>query len=68
MNIIQKLSTFRADWLDVTSLKVAMFFATLCVAKIWAPLLSLDWYWYLAGWIIFGIRPIMTSYRWLFKS
>jgi len=34
------------NWLDVQFVKIAVFGFTLLVAKLWSPLLSLDWYWY----------------------
>ncbi len=34
------------NWLDMTMLKICAFFFALLLAKLWVPLLSLDWYWY----------------------
>ena len=31
---------------DVTLLKISVVGLTLLVAKLWAPILSLEWYWY----------------------
>jgi len=31
---------------DIALLKIAVVGFTLLVAKLWAPLLSLEWYWY----------------------
>jgi len=68
MTIINKLSEFKADWIDVALLKVAVFAATLLVAKYWVLLLSLDWYWYVVVWIIAAVKPFKTFIRWMIKS
>ncbi len=34
------------NWVDIQFIKIAVFGFTLLLAKIWIPLLSLDWYWY----------------------
>lgn len=46
------------DWTDVALLKLAVFAATLLVAKLWNPILSLELYWYLVFWIIAAIKPV----------
>lgn len=68
MTITEKLSEFKADWLDVVLLKVAVFAATLLVAKYWELLLSLDWYWYVVVFIITVVKPFKTFIRWMIKS
>lgn len=67
MKFIDQLSTFRADWLDVGLTKIAVFGATLFLAKIWTPILGLEWYWYLILGIVASIRPFVTAIRWLRK-
>jgi hypothetical protein len=44
MSIIENLTDFKADWVDVTLIKIAVFAATLLFAKLWQPILSLEWY------------------------
>ncbi|MFQ6610108.1 MAG: hypothetical protein ACE5D7_04835 [Fidelibacterota bacterium] len=66
--MMKKISEFRADWLDVASLKIAVFFATLFLAKIWSPLLNLEWYWYVLGWVIFAVRPWKTTIKWFWTA
>ncbi|MBL7996749.1 hypothetical protein JNM05_15390 [bacterium] len=68
MNILAKISTYRADWLDLGLTKIAVFGVTLFLAKIWEPILGLDWYWYLILGIAASIRPFMTAFKWLQKS
>lgn len=64
MSIIENLTSFKADWLDVGCTKIAVFAATLLLAKFWQPILSLEWYWYLVIWLAAASRPFMTFYKW----
>ena len=63
MSTIENLSDFKADWIDVTLIKFAVFAATLLFAKLWQPILSLEWYWYLIIWLATAIRPFNTFYK-----
>jgi hypothetical protein len=65
MKIMEKLRSFKTDWLDVGLIKIAVFAAALLVAKSWEPILSLDWYWYLIISVTAAIRPVITSYKWI---
>ena len=44
---------------DIKLIKLSVFAFALMVAKLWQPILSLDWYWYLVMTIVFAIRPCM---------
>lgn len=68
MNIIKKIQNFKADWLDVTLIKIAIIAAALLLAKLWSPILSLDWYWYFLVWILTAIKPFSTFYKWIITS
>jgi hypothetical protein len=52
----------RLDWADIglTKLMVAGFI--LMIAKLWKPLLSLDWYWYGLIFLLAAIRPVYKAY------
>ena len=63
MIIIQKLTSFRANWIDVAFIKIAVIAATLLIAKLWEPILSLEWYWYLMVLIVAAIKPLSTFYN-----
>ena len=63
MNIIKKVTNYKADWIDIAMTKIAVIAATLFFAKLWSPLLILDWYWYLCVWILMAIRPFNTFYK-----
>ncbi len=65
MSIIEKLTSFKADWIDVGFIKIAVFAAALLFAKLWEPILSLDWYWYLIISVAAVIRPFITCYKWI---
>jgi hypothetical protein len=46
--------------IDVQLIKLSVFAFTLLIAKLWEPILSLEWYWYA---IIFVIATTITFYR-----
>lgn len=52
----------KMDWLDVGAIKLGVFAIALMIAKLWSPILSLDWYWYLVVFIIAIIRPFKRMY------
>lgn len=64
MSIIKKMTTYRADWIDVVFIKLGVFTATLFLTKIYEPILSLDWYWYLLLWIILSVKPVIGYVKW----
>ena len=49
---IKKLS-----WIDMALTKIAIAAATLMLAKLWSPLLGLDWYWYGLIYILAVAKP-----------
>ncbi|MDO9340670.1 MAG: hypothetical protein Q7T72_09130 [Bacteroidales bacterium] len=65
MSIIEKLRNFKAGWIDVGFIKLAVFAAALLFAKLWESILNLDWYWYLIISVAALIRPVITSYKWI---
>jgi len=68
MGIINKLNNFKVDWIDVVLIKIGVFVATLLLIKLWNPILSFGWYWYLIIWVIVAIRPMKTYYKWLISK
>ncbi len=52
----------KLDWTDIALVKIAVAAAVLFIAKLWAPILSLNWYWYLIICIIAAAKPIYTAY------
>ena len=53
----------RFDVWDIQLIKLSVFAFTLMLAKLWEPLLVLDWYWYGLLVVLFGIRPIWTFWK-----
>jgi hypothetical protein len=45
-------------WYDIGFVKLSVAAFILMIAKLWAPLLSLEWYWYLIIGVIAAIRPL----------
>lgn len=46
----------KMDWVDLTYTKLGVFAFALMVAKLWSPILSLDWYWYLILAAVFAAK------------
>ena len=65
MGIIQKMTAYKADLIDVGLIKIAVVAITLLLAKLWTPLLSLEWYWYLILFIVVAIRPFSTFVKFI---
>ena len=65
MSIMEKLQNFKADWIDVGLIKIAVFAAALLFAKLFESILSLHWYWYLIILVAALIRPVITTYKWI---
>ena len=57
-NKIEKLT-----WIDMGLTKLAVAAFALMIAKIWPPLLNLDWYWYGLMWIFLAIIPLRNFCR-----
>ncbi|MFH1439657.1 MAG: hypothetical protein ABIG89_03760 [Candidatus Woesearchaeota archaeon] len=51
------------DFWDIPLIKIATGAFVLMIAKLWAPLLSLDWYWYLVIAVIASIKPVSVMFR-----
>jgi hypothetical protein len=47
------------NWLDMGLIKLSVAAFALMLAKLWSPLLALQWYWYLIFFVILAIRPIV---------
>ena len=50
-------------WVDVRLIKLSAMGFILTIAKLWKPLLSLDWYWYAIISVLAAIRPIYKALR-----
>ncbi|MFH1779568.1 MAG: hypothetical protein ABH803_00285 [Candidatus Micrarchaeota archaeon] len=47
----------KLHWCDFPLIKVSIAAFTLMLAKLWTPLLSLDWTWYAVIFVITAIKP-----------
>ncbi len=54
----------KMSFVDIQLIKLSVFAFTLLIAKLWEPILSLEWYWYA---ILFVIATIITFYK-IFKK
>jgi len=48
----------KLNWIDIGLVKLSVFGFTLLIAKLWVPLLGLEWYWYAVIFVLAGIKPI----------
>lgn len=62
MGLIAKAFNYKADTWDIGLIKIAVFAATLLIAKLWPDILSFDWYWYAILWITAAIKPLYTFF------
>ena len=53
----------KLGWLDMGLVKISVFFFALFLAKLWPPLLSLDWYWYALLFVLAGLKPAYVVFR-----
>ncbi|MFH1316361.1 MAG: hypothetical protein ABII01_02480 [Candidatus Woesearchaeota archaeon] len=52
----------RMKWYDISLVKIASAAFILMVAKLWAPLLILDWYWYLIIAVLASVIPVIKLF------
>ena len=53
----------KLGWLGMGMVKISVFFFALMLAKLWAPLLSLEWYWYALLFVLAGIKPAYDIFK-----
>jgi hypothetical protein len=49
----------KCTWIDLGLAKIAVAAFVLMLAKLWQPLLSLDWYLYAAVFVLAIIKPLL---------
>jgi hypothetical protein len=47
---------------DVQLIKIGVIGFTLMIAKLWEPILSLEWYWYALIFVLASIKPIIKVF------
>lgn len=55
-------------WFDISLIKLSTAAFILMIAKLWTPLLTMEWYWYLIISLIATIRPIYQILKHSFSS
>ena len=45
------------SWVDIQFMKLSVAGSVLMIAKLWQPVLSLDWYWYAVIGVLAAIKP-----------
>lgn len=45
-------------WTDISLTKISVAGFILMIAKLWEPILGLDWYWYAAIFVLAVIKPM----------
>jgi hypothetical protein len=50
-------------WVDMSLIKISAAAFALMVAKLWEPLLSLEWYWYAMIFVLAAIKPAYKALK-----
>ena len=53
----------KLDYYDMQLIKISVIGFTLMIAKLWEPILSLEWYWYMIIFIVAAVKPILRVVR-----
>ncbi|MCK5283833.1 MAG: hypothetical protein KAK00_10630 [Nanoarchaeota archaeon] len=56
----EKIKNLR--WFDISLTKLSVAAGILALAKLWAPILGLEWYWYALIGVIAAIRPMAVIF------
>ena len=62
-SLIIRMWKFSLPLIDIRLMGLMGFAFGLMIAKIWEPILYLDWYWYLVIAILASIKPLMTFWK-----
>ena len=62
-NFIQRAMAVRFSLVDLRLNGLVGFAFALAVAKLWQPVLALDWQWYALIAVVAGIKPAVTFFR-----
>ena len=62
-NLIIRMWGFMFPHIDIRLVLLAGFALGLMIAKLWEPILYLDWYWYLVITLLALIKPVMTFWK-----
>jgi len=62
-SLIIRMWGFMFPHIDIRLVRLAGFALGLMIAKLWEPILYLDWYWYLVITLLASIKPVMTFWK-----
>ena len=62
-SLLFRVWKFTFPYIDIRLTGLVGLAFGLMIAKLWAPILYLDWYWYLIIALLAGIKPIMTFWK-----
>ena len=62
-SLIIRMWGFMFPHIDIRLVRLAGFALGLMIAKLWEPILYLDWYWYLVITLLALIKPVMTFWK-----
>ena len=61
--LIIRMWGFTFPFIDTRLMGLVGLFFGLMVAKLWSPILGLDWYWYLLIAVAFSIKFVITFFK-----
>lgn len=53
----------RLNFWDIQLVEISAAAFILMIAKLWEPILSLNWYWYGIIMILFALKPLIKVYK-----
>ena len=53
---------YKAGYKEIALIKKILFAFAILFAKLWSPVLSLDWYWYFIIMILAAYKPIRSAF------
>lgn len=53
----------KMEWYDISLTKLSVAAFILMVAKLWNPILALEWYWYAIIFVLAAISPMLKILR-----
>jgi len=63
MSLIKRMWKFTFPLIDVRLMGLGGIILILILAKLWTPILGLDWYWYLIIALVLSIKFIITFFK-----
>ena len=61
--LLIKMWKFMFPYIDIRLMGLMGFAFGLMIAKLWEPILYLDWYWYLIIALLASIKPLITFFK-----